>query len=110
MTVDGLTSVGSTGSGTGAVSSNPDGIECTVTDGSATGICSATFDANTVVTLTAVAASGSVFMSWVDLASGTDFDYEETLGFHTGVDSSNPLAVDIGNDRDLVVQPDFVEQ
>src|SRR5947207_3379984 len=46
-----------TGIGTGAVTSVPAGITCGAT-------CSAPFDYNTAVTLTAVPATGSTFSGW----------------------------------------------
>jgi len=46
-----------TGNGTGTVTSSPAGVDC----GSD---CSETYDANTVVTLTATAATGSTFNGW----------------------------------------------
>ncbi|MEO6773828.1 MAG: hypothetical protein ABI467_12560 [Kofleriaceae bacterium] len=46
------------GSGTGTVTSAPAGITCT------TASCSADFDRNTVVTLTAMPDTGSVFAGW----------------------------------------------
>jgi hypothetical protein len=45
------------GSGSGTVTSNPSGINCGTT-------CDAPFNSNTVVTLTATAATGSVFSGW----------------------------------------------
>jgi outer membrane protein OmpA-like peptidoglycan-associated protein len=45
------------GSGSGTVTSSPSGIDC----GSD---CIGTYDAGTIVTLTAVAASGSIFQGW----------------------------------------------
>jgi len=50
-------SVSKNGTGQGTVSSNPAGIDCGTT-------CSADFDHNTPVTLTALAATGSTFSSW----------------------------------------------
>jgi hypothetical protein len=42
------------------------------------------------------------------MASGTDFDYEQTLGFSAQpFDATNPLPLDVDNDRDLVVLPTF---
>ena len=52
------------GSGTGAVSSSPSGINC----GAA---CYTFFTANTVVTLSAAAATGSTFAGWSGACSGT---------------------------------------
>jgi hypothetical protein len=56
--------VGKAGSGTGSVTSSPAGINC----GAA---CSATFNANTSVTLTESASSGSTFVGWEGACSGT---------------------------------------
>jgi hypothetical protein len=53
------------GSGSGTVTSSPAGITCT------SGVCSHGFDPDTVVTLTAVADTGSVFVSWGGACSGT---------------------------------------
>ena len=52
------------GTGSGAVTSSPEGISC----GTA---CSATFDSGTEVVLTAVADSGSQFSGWSGDCSGT---------------------------------------
>jgi len=52
------------GSGTGAVSSSPSGINC----GAA---CYTFFTANTVVTLSAAVATGSTFAGWSGACSGT---------------------------------------
>ncbi|MEM2696323.1 MAG: choice-of-anchor Q domain-containing protein [Thermoproteota archaeon] len=49
--------VNRSGTGSGTVTSNPYGINCGST-------CSANFDANTTVTLTATASSGSTFAGW----------------------------------------------
>lgn len=54
---DPLLTVVRTGNGTGTVTSSPAGISCG-------GTCSAPFTSGTVVTLTAVAASGSTFTGW----------------------------------------------
>ena len=53
------------GSGTGTVTSSPAGISCTAAS------CSADFDPNTVVTLTAVPGTGSVFAGWAGACTGT---------------------------------------
>ncbi len=47
------------GNGSGTITSNPQGINCGST-------CSANFDANSTVTLTATASSGSAFAGWED--------------------------------------------
>ncbi len=53
------------GSGNGTVTSSPAGITCTASS------CSADFDPNTVVTLTAVPGTGSVFAGWSGACAGT---------------------------------------
>lgn len=59
-------SVSKTGTGSGTVLSNPVGIDCGTN-------CANNFDANTVVTLTATADTGSVFTGWNGAGcSGTD--------------------------------------
>jgi hypothetical protein len=57
-------SVSKTDGGSGSVSSAPLGIDCGVS-------CSALFEEGTVVTLTAVADSGSEFTGWSGACSGT---------------------------------------
>jgi hypothetical protein len=52
------------GSGSGTVTSDPTGISCGAT-------CSASFAYNTVVSLSQVAAAGSVFTGWSGACSGT---------------------------------------
>ena len=52
------------GAGSGSLSSSPDGIAC-----SSPSSCSATYQNNQVVTLTAVAASGSQFSGWSGVGS-----------------------------------------
>jgi hypothetical protein len=51
------------GNGSGAVTSTPAGINCP-------GTCSASFTSGTSVTLTAVAAAGSTFVSWDGICAG----------------------------------------
>jgi len=52
------------GTGVGSVTSTPAGIDCGMT-------CSAEFDANTMVTLTASPTTGTTFMGWSGACSGT---------------------------------------
>lgn len=52
------------GGGSGMVASNPQGISCQPT-------CTATFAANTMVTLTATPAQGSLFSGWSGACTGT---------------------------------------
>jgi hypothetical protein len=52
------------GTGAGSVISNPPGIDCGET-------CSADFDINTLVTLTATASTGSTFTGWSNGCTGT---------------------------------------
>ncbi len=49
------------GLGAGTITSTPTGLDCNTSSGTG---CSATFPLNTQVTLTAVPASGSVFVGW----------------------------------------------
>ncbi|HKD59395.1 MAG TPA: kelch repeat-containing protein, partial [Terracidiphilus sp.] len=52
------------GSGTGTVTSGDGVISCSDAGGTVTGTCSSTYPANSPVTLTASAASGSIFLGW----------------------------------------------
>lgn len=54
------------GSGAGTVTSAPEGLECTA------GRCTANFDRNTVVVVTAVPSAGSVFTGWTGACMGTE--------------------------------------
>jgi hypothetical protein len=56
--------VSKAGTGIGTVTSNPAGIDCG-------NVCSAVYPYNTVVTLTAIAAPGSVFAGWTGGCSGS---------------------------------------
>jgi hypothetical protein len=69
------------GDGTGNISSNPAGINC----GDSSSDCAAVFYEDTVITLTATAATDSSFSSWGGDASGTD----------------NPLMITIDGDKSI---------
>jgi hypothetical protein len=56
-------SVSRTGTGSGAVTSDPAGIDCGIT-------CTASFDSSTVVTLTAAPAISSTFAGWIGVGCG----------------------------------------
>jgi hypothetical protein len=63
--------VSATGSGYGSISSSPSGIACTVSASGTTGTCSSSFPVESSVSLSAVAAPGSVFDGWGGACSGT---------------------------------------
>jgi List-Bact-rpt repeat protein len=63
-------SVTGAGSGSGSVTSEPSGIDCTITAGTASGACSASFGYGAQVTLTATASNGS-FTGWSGACTGT---------------------------------------
>ncbi len=50
--------------GTGTITSSPAGLNCTVTDGVASGVCSGAFASNTIVTLTQLPGGASIFQGW----------------------------------------------
>ena len=60
------------GNGSGRVTSQPVGIDCTITLGNGSGACRASFPAGTVVRLDARAASGSQFQGWRGLPGCSD--------------------------------------
>ncbi len=59
-----LLTVSGSGTGNGAVSSNPIGINCSINAGSTSGTCSASFPSTATVTLGAAAATGHTFTGW----------------------------------------------
>jgi hypothetical protein len=59
-----------TGRGTGTVSSQPTGVSCVLTSGSASGTCSFVPSFNEIVTLTAVGASNSIFDGFSGVCAG----------------------------------------
>jgi M6 family metalloprotease-like protein len=58
-----VTAMGS-GSGSGLITSAPEGLSCSVTAGVTSGSCSATFEQDVQVTLTITPANGSAFTRW----------------------------------------------
>jgi hypothetical protein len=64
-------SISGSGGGNGSVTSNPAGISCTLTAGSASGTCNASYAAGASVTLTAIPAGGSSFSGWSGACSGS---------------------------------------
>jgi hypothetical protein len=77
--------VAKAGSGSGAVMSQPAGIDCGST-------CSHSFDEGSTVTLTALPASGSTFTGWSGACSGTG-SCEVTMGGDKAVTASFALKV-----------------
>jgi Divergent InlB B-repeat domain len=108
------TTIDTTGTGTGNVSSNPVGINCPTT-------CSKNFDQNTSVTLTATPVAGSSFAGWTGACTGlttcsVTMDAAKTVtatfnlipkfaltvtksstGTGTGSISSDPAGIDCGS-------------
>lgn len=85
--------VGKTGSGTGIVTSNVGGINCGAS-------CSANFNYNTAVTLTATPATGSAFAGWSGACTGAgactitmDADKSVTANFTPDTTSTYTLNV-----------------
>ena len=60
------------GNGSGVVTSQPAGINCTITSGNGSGTCTAFFPAGTVVRLDARPAAGSQFQGWRGLPGCAD--------------------------------------
>jgi len=60
------------GNGSGTVTSQPAGINCSIIGGNGAGACSAFFAVGTVVRLTAQAAAGSRFQGWRGLPGCAD--------------------------------------
>lgn len=67
---DGVISVSGTGTGLGSVSSSPAGISCTITAGVSSGICTASFEAGTSVTLTATGGNNGSFDGFTGACTG----------------------------------------
>ena len=67
----GSLTVGAYGAGSGVITSAPDGIACTITNGVASGNCSANFAAGVTVSLTAVSATGGTFSGFTGACAGS---------------------------------------
>ncbi len=59
------------GGGTGAVSSSPGGINCTIRAGTTSGTCRASYISGTLVTLAATPVAGGDFSGWSGACTGT---------------------------------------
>ncbi|MDZ7631198.1 MAG: hypothetical protein U5K74_07590 [Gemmatimonadaceae bacterium] len=66
----GIVTVTGTGSGNGSVTSSPSGISCTVAAGVTSGICSATFDAGSTVTLIGGSSNNGSFDGFTGACTG----------------------------------------
>ncbi len=66
----GIVAITGSGTGNGAVTSSPSGIACTVTAGVTSGICSASFEAGSSVTLIGGASSGGSFDGFTGSCTG----------------------------------------
>ena len=66
-----LLTVGSSGAGSGSVTSSPAGIACTITAGVTSGACSVRFPRGTSVVLSVIPASGAEFGGWSGACTGT---------------------------------------
>ena len=74
-----ILTIRSAGSGAGTVTSAPAGINCNLNAGSAFGDCMSLFAFNSVVTLTAAAATNNTFNGWSGACSGTALTCQVTL-------------------------------
>jgi uncharacterized repeat protein (TIGR02543 family) len=67
-----LLTVTGAGSGDGTVTSNPSGINCTISSGGGSGNCGPrSYNSGTVVTLTATPLTGHTFAGWFGACAGT---------------------------------------
>jgi phospholipase C len=69
------------GDGTGTITSNPSGINCPSS-------CSASFNKEAVVTLSATAASGSEFLNWGGACSGSTPSCKVTMSADTSISAA----------------------
>ncbi|HEX5819890.1 MAG TPA: Ig domain-containing protein [Gemmatimonadales bacterium] len=80
---------------TGAVTSAPAGINCTLTSGTVGGDCNELYDAGTPVTLTPAPGAGSTFSGWSGACSGTGL-CQVTMNQATTVNATfQPIPVNI---------------
>lgn len=96
--------VSSTGNGTGSISSDPAGISCGAT-------CSAVFDANNVVTLTATPDVGSSFAGWLSACVGkaacvVTMDAAKSVVAVFSLDTQPMLVVNTGGNGNGLVTSD----
>ena len=73
------------GAGTGVVVSSPGSINCTITIGSPSGMCSGEFALSTSITLTATPALGYTVGSWVGCDAATASTCMVNIGFDRSV-------------------------
>jgi hypothetical protein len=93
-------SLSATGSGSGTLSSNPGGLNCTSAAGTTSGTCSAPLASGISVTLTATPAAGSTFTGWSGACSGSsatctltmDAEKSVTANFNSAALSSQSIA------------------
>jgi len=85
--------------GAGRVTSSPTGIDCTISNQTSTGVCSANFEAGTIVTLSANSSAGSAFTAWGEACTGALATCEVTLDDSKDVTAQFTLA----NPRTLTV-------
>lgn len=67
----GIVSISGAGTGTGSVTSSPSGLSCTVTAGVTSGICSASFEAGSTVTLIAGGSNDGSFDGFTGACTGS---------------------------------------
>lgn len=79
------------GNGNGTITSQPAGINCTITSSGGAGTCGAWFSVGTVVRLDARPAAGSSFVGWT-----------------AGIACGDPSKLSVGRDEFISCQPGFV--
>ncbi len=83
----GSLTVGTYGAGSGVITSAPDGISCTITNGVASGSCAANFAAGITVSLTAVSAIGGSFSGFTGACAGSTCSTTIVSGAVTSVNA-----------------------